>query len=242
MHDTLKDNDEKRKLIEFIQKTKFTEKVRFRLATQKAATNLVGFKQNLLTIFKSNRTTLKIQSELAQSSQANLSTIAFANKIESLNMEWNNLILEGQSDTLRPALVKMNDNLSLNAFKNGLNEPTKTTVLAARADSLHSAIQLALDADSVSTKKVYHMNINRNARRGYFNRSREYSRRGHNINQNNRYNQNGYSQYPNSNFNNLSYNESRPTNFRGNNSRNGVKVHNMTGNETEVPDTHRSVN
>ena len=71
--------------------------------------------------------------------QGNSSVTQFANKIESLVACLNELQIAELGSQNRETVLKMNDQVVLSTFKNGIN---KTTVIAARSKSLNEAIQI----------------------------------------------------------------------------------------------------
>lgn len=246
LHDTLKDNDEKVKLIKFVIKTRLSENVKNKLITFSEPTNLTSLKTILHEAFKPKKTALSIQSEMAKSFQGNRGILDFSEKIETLMSQLNTIQISEQGETHREIIVKLNEQIALNAFKNGLNEPMKSTVFASRPSKLQDAIQVASDLERPSTQaKVLHykkynkpFNFNRNqnsnihaSNNSNFNRSRNF-----NMTQNKK-------RYPQRSDNNNTFtqrnNGNRP-NLRHNN--NNRRVNTVTSGNAMAPESETGIN
>lgn len=147
IYDTLNENG-KIRLIDFILKTKLSDAVRLKLAAYPKPITLNELKENISKILKSNKTSLSIQSELSRTRQNNLSVIDFSSKIESLISELNSIQISQRGEQNRELIILMNDEIALNAFKTGLNDKLKPTIIAGRPKSLNDAISLAMEAET----------------------------------------------------------------------------------------------
>lgn len=147
VHDTLNDNGKSR-LITFILKTKLSDSIRLKLSAYPSATTLAQFKEQMSKILKSNKTSLSIQSELSRTRQNNASVIDFSSKIESLVAELNSMQISQRGEQYRDIIIQMNDEIALNAFKTGISDRIKPTIIAGRPSSLNEAINLALDSET----------------------------------------------------------------------------------------------
>lgn len=220
IHDTLKDDNEKNKLIEFVIKTKLAEKVRIKLNSCETPKTFANLKKLFKEIFKVNTTTLKIHTDLTKVRQAHLSITNFATKIENLTSELNSLQITEQGEESRDIIGKLNGQIALNTFKNGLNEPTKSTIFASRPKTLQEAVQLATEIEQpINSANIYHYDSRNRRQYGYVN---------NNFRNTNRNWQNRRTPQINNNYNN---NNKRFGNRNNNfNSRYGNNYSNMNNN------------
>ncbi|KAL5275510.1 hypothetical protein ACFFRR_001402 [Megaselia abdita] len=143
---TLKD-DSKPKLLEFVIKTKISEKVRARLIGCATPQTFKEFKDIFSKIVKSNKTSLNIQSDLLRVKQGIRSIVDYSSQIESLVSELNNIQIAQQGIEFQSVIIKLNDEIGLNAFKVGLNDKLKPIIYAARPATLQEAVSIASEAD-----------------------------------------------------------------------------------------------
>lgn len=243
IYETLKD-EEKTKLINFIINTKLSDTARNKIAVETKPKTYIEFKNLFTKTFKSNRTPLNIQTELINLKQTNLNITTYASTIEKLTFELNNALTLNKDANTKKITNEINDQLALNIFKKGLNEPIKSIIFAAKPASLQDAIQLASEANaSQPPSQVFNYRSNTrydyNNNRGRNNITNR-NRYGNNFNNTGRYNSyNRNTNYTRGNNNNNYSNKFNNT--RGNNSNNNRQyVRSMTGNEVAVSDTHRS--
>lgn len=252
LHDTLKDEAEKAKLIKFVLKTRLSEKVKNKLVTQSVPTNLKALQDTLQYVFKPNKTPLAIQTELGTVSQGNKNITDYSQKVETLMAQLNMLQISEQGEAHRDIISKLNEQLALNAFKNGLNEPLKATIYAARPKTLQEAVQIASEIERppnqanlfhynrASGSNNFRRNFNPNFRQNNFRRSNfsrfqnnqgmhVQSQRSQAVRQSSSGNSNnGRNRLMNSNFRNNNNN-----NFRNNNNRRVQVVNSGNGESPE---------
>lgn len=243
LYDDLKDATEKSKLIKFILKTRLAEKVKNKLSITQAPTDLVTLKKTLQDIFKSGKTPLKIQSELAKVSQGNRPVKDFADQIEDLVSQLNSMQIAEQGETHRGIIAKLNDQIGLNSFKNGLHENLKTTVFASNPKTLQEAVNTANEAESLGTARVFNYNSRRfnnvaqsRNRNSFPNRGFRQSgyQRFHYNNNNKNFSKDNRNNFGNNNNNRQNHQSRYNNNYRGNvnNRRGTVRVNILeTGNE-----------
>lgn len=147
LSDSIKENQDKENLIKFVLKTKLSDIVRHRLNSHPEPSDIKQFKAVFSQVFKSKKTPLNIQSELSRTVQGNLSISDFASKIENLVAELNSLQLVSADEHSRSTIIKLNDEVGLNAFKMGINDNIRSVIFAARPANLSDAISLAFEVD-----------------------------------------------------------------------------------------------
>lgn len=145
-------------LINFVMKTKLTDPVRTKLSIYPNPNNFANLKENFSKIIRSSRTALSIQNELSRVKQNNSTLLEFSSKIETLIAELNSIQIRQSGEEHRDIIAKINDEIGLNAFKSGLNDKLRSTVLAGRPTALNDAINLAFDSDipQESEAKVFY--------------------------------------------------------------------------------------
>lgn len=140
--DTLK-LDQENVLLKFITTVKLSDKVKNRLLAENTPTTIEQLKINLQKTYKLNKNPLRIHTDLATIHQNNLSVNSFATKVEELVSVLNDIQISESGESNRAIIVKLNDQLGLNSFKNGLNEPYKSIIRSARPSKLSDAIAIA---------------------------------------------------------------------------------------------------
>lgn len=163
LHDELKDNQEKLKLINFVMKTRLAEKVKNKVISREPPTNLTSLKNLLQESYKSNKTPLQITNELNSLRQNDRNVLDFASKIENLTAELNALQIVALGEDKRDIVTTVNDVLALNAFKVGLKPSLRQTIFAARPKTLQEAINIASEMESSirPSENIFHFNHNR---------------------------------------------------------------------------------
>lgn len=152
-HDSLED---KEKLIIFIKTVKLGNKIKNRITGKKTDT-LSELKNALNETQVTKKNALNIYNQLNTIRQQDNSTTNFGEKIENLIAELNSIQIKDKDNIQKETIIKINDEIGLNSFKNGLSEPFKTTVFAARPATLTEAITLANDIQVSNQNKVFHM-------------------------------------------------------------------------------------
>lgn len=244
MCDSLTTDVEKKKLIKFVLRTKISDRLRFKIQSFEEPENLTSLKHTLDTICKGHITPLKIQSDLLKCSQGNLSLIIYANKIEDLTMQLNDLSITNTDKNVKDALLTVNDALALNTFKAGLNEPLRTTIYAAKPSTLQDAIKLAQEIDSAQISPKHVFTVNRGQRNQYNNYrygngQTRYNNNSHNLRYQH-YNRNSRNNYRNNNVNNSNRNVRNNTNRYDSNRNYRVNHVETSKNEETVSDIHLS--
>lgn len=175
VYDTLS-ADSQPKLLEFVVRTKIPEKIRSKLTVYPKPTTFPIFKDNFSKVLKTKRSTLTIQSELSRVKQGNISLTDFSSKIENLLAELNYVQIAQQGENFKDIIIRINDEIALNAFKNGLNDSLRVIIFASRPKNLNDAINLALEADipSQNTENVlaYNSNTTKKYEKKHYNASR----------------------------------------------------------------------
>lgn len=86
---TLTSEEDKTKLVEFVLETRLADKVRNSILTETKPKKLDDLEKTLVKIYKPTKNPLIIHNELARSYQGNLSVSAFAERIEALTAQLN---------------------------------------------------------------------------------------------------------------------------------------------------------
>lgn len=146
-HDQLK-VAEQAKLITLILAVKISNCVRSKISLEETPDTFRKLKELLNKIFQSKRSVLEIQSELFNAKQTG-SIENFIAKIESLVNELNAVQKKNLIDADAKTIHQLSDQLALNAFKNGLMEKLKPTVLASRPKNLLEAVETAREATKI---------------------------------------------------------------------------------------------
>lgn len=226
LYDDLKDSSEKEKLIKFVLKTRLAEKVKNKLSIVEPPKDLASLKITLQNIFKTEKTPLKIQSELSRSIQGNRNIRDYATHVENLVAQLNSIQIAEQGEAHRVIISKLNDQIGLNAFKNGLQSAIKSTVFAATPKTLQEAVKIASETETTGTANIFHYN-RRFRNPNFSNRNRNDTRINNNFRNNNTMSnnfrnnayrnnanqqspQNGYSPQRQNNFNRTPQNPRNP--------------------------------
>ena len=87
-----------------------------------------------------------VSSELIEINQNKNENIrSFADKIEKLLKELNEICIEKQGRANAKVILSMNESIALNSFENGIHEPIRTIVKSHKFSSLSKSIEQALD-------------------------------------------------------------------------------------------------
>lgn len=215
--------------ISFILATKLADRVKNRIVAESTPTTLTEFKTTLTKCFKTKRNAASIHNELSRTYQGNQDINTYATRIESLLAQLNELQISEQGSDNRAIIVRLNEQIGLSTFKNGLSEPYKSTVLAARPENFKTAVEVASELKHSSQNGILHYNYQQPYRQNYNhryqsqNRNSNYRQNSQNPNNafRNNYNQNRFTQGRQTSSN--SYNNGRPNNVqfhRGSNNNN----------------------
>lgn len=178
-NNSLKDENNKKKLLEFVLKIKLKGKAKNLLSsTPKSFTEL----QKIVTDrFKPKLTLTNIHADLNTAKQGNKSVSTYASEIESLITEMSKINITSVGEAARDTILKLNDKQALNFFKNGLNNNLKTVVMASRADSFTTAVEVALEAEASQPPQTNVFSVrrgnSRNAPRNFRSNHNNYSYR-----------------------------------------------------------------
>lgn len=146
---------EQSKLIALILSVKLSNCVRSKISLEETPDTFKKFKEILNKVFSSKKSALEIQSELFKAKQTG-SIENFISKIESLVDELNIVQKKNLIDADAKTIHQLSDQLALNAFKNGLLEKLKPTVLASRPKNLLEATETAREAAKVIEVDITH--------------------------------------------------------------------------------------
>jgi Retrotransposon gag protein len=241
-HDTLKEQD-KPKLVKFILLTKFSSKAQNKIGSTTDISTFNELKLTLLKTFKSPKNSLMIHSELVRTKQNGQSLGQYIEKIETLIAELNSLQINELGVGSKDVIMKLNDQIALNTFKQGLNDRIRPTIFAAQPKTFNDAKSLASEVETPQdTSTILHFNSrnyrqnNIRSRNNYQNLSRNknnYQKQtGNNTNYQNQARKHQNHQYINKQITWQNNNQGRPQGGRNN--------HNMylmqSGNFDAVPE------
>lgn len=198
-------------LLKFVLATKFTEKVRNRLIAFDTPEDIASLKKNLQAAYKPKINSLTVYNDIARASQKNQTVNGFASKIESLIANLNDIQISEQGTEKKDIIIKLNDQIGLNAFERGLRESIKSVVLAARPKSFAEAIQIASEAEGVTYQNDNILHFRAHNHRSY--------NAQHNAHRNNNFQKHNFGR-------NYTYNNYNKNNNRNNNSNNNYKKNN----------------
>ena len=209
LYDQLKIADQP-KLITLVLTVKISDNVRSKISVEETPDTFKKLKDLFNKIFCSKRSALEIQSELFKTKQTG-KIDNYIIKIENLVSELNNIQKRNLVDADEKTIHKLSDQLALNAFKEGLLEELKPTVLASRPKSLAEAAQIASEAAQMiynTTRNISQLKYNMQNNRNTY--------RGNNMPRYNNYrNFNGQNNSSNYNYNNNRFHNKNNSNFRG---------------------------
>lgn len=110
--------------------------------------NWADLKKALYKQFIQRRSQGTVSAELIQINQNKNENIrSFADKIEKLLNELNEICIEKQGKVNAKIVVNMNESIALNSFENGIHEPIRTIVKSHRFNTLSKSIEQALDEE-----------------------------------------------------------------------------------------------
>lgn len=221
IHDSLTSNDDKKKLIEFVSSVKIAESVKNKFCHLPKPENYNTLKENFDSIFACQKNPLKLQSELSKEFQGSRTIKEFATSIETLVSQLNSVQIKAQGADNRTIICKLNDELALNSFKNGIHNNLKPTIFAAQPKTFSDAVKLAEEIEIPKSSNVSHFNSRKNYKKPF----------------NKNYNNNSNNKKPNDNKNNNSHN-----NYRQNNNQNNSKRNYQNNNNNRRYNNNRRVN
>lgn len=151
-------SEQGKSLVKFVLATKLTDNVKNKLLTVQKPETVQDFKQVLSSIFKTNDSVASLHSSIVNLQQGNSSIQTFSSKIESVIAKLNQIQISDQGESSRQIIVNVNDQLALSAFKNGLNQPYKSIVMAARPKSMNEAVQIASESNTSTSQNILYVN------------------------------------------------------------------------------------
>lgn len=228
-HDTLSIQSQPL-LISFVVKTRLAETVRNKLTT--LPKTLVELKNALNNINKGKKSAANLLKQLTNCKQLNLSLQSYIENVEKLTADLNMLQISEQGADHEAIIRKLNDQIALNAFKTGINEVYKSTIIASKPKTLADATSVATEIEQPqSEQKVFFMNKK-------FNKNNHSKKKKYFSSQNNDYNARGNKEHKpfhgnkSNNWKNSSHIQGK--NKYNNKSGNG-KVHFTTSGNGETP-------
>lgn len=173
----------------FIYKTKLTSKVQNKIRQIAVPIDIATLRNSLKRAYGIKKSPNVILNELTTIVQTE-SIRKFADQIETLMMELNELQTEALGEASREIISNTNAIIAFNSFKNGLkNREVVRTIEASRKKTLHEAIEIALETSADIRQSQIMFQTAR-------------SRGPDNNNRNTNDNRNGKRNSYNSNFNN----------------------------------------
>jgi hypothetical protein len=181
-----------------VVKTKLCDQA-YNLIKYKTINHWAQLKVLLKDHYKEKRTMAQIQMELLTCHQGKNDVRTFANKIEKILGELDDVCISTHGEESTETIQKLNKATALKAFVDGLNDSIKLIIKACRFDDLPSAIEAACDEER-------NVMINNRGRENSNSNCKKCGRSNHNTSQC-RYNYNN------------AQNQNRGNNSQNNNSR-----------------------
>lgn len=229
----------------FVYKTKLTTKVQNRLRQNQIPTNIDTLISNLKETYKIKKSPNIVINELSRAIQTD-SIRKFADKIESLTLELNEIQISTLGEEHRDIISKTNAALAFNSFKNGLkNKDITRTIEASRVKKLSEAIEIAMETatDIRQNQILFQTSQTGSNFRNNWNNSNNYNR--NNRNQNNHFirnnNDNGNRTNRYNNNNNFHKNNNNRNNYN-NRMRNNNRSSNRSYNDSNYNNSNRNNN
>lgn len=156
---SLTSKDEKHKFMQLI-KLKLDGQA-FEVVRYKDFNDFEQLSLALETQFCKKRSAGTVSSELVRISQGRFeSAQSFANKIENLMFELNEICISKQGRESATVIQALNEEMALNSFQNGLKEPLRTIIKAHHFEKLSNAIAQAVEEElSHKPSTNYHSKI-----------------------------------------------------------------------------------
>lgn len=220
--DTLK-QDHERNLINFVMRTRLSEKLQNKLAVSNIPQTFANFKTIIKENYEIKRNASHIHAKLNNLKQNGTNISHYIENIENLIAELNKIQIDEMGEGSRPTIVRLNENIALNTFKQGLNDKYKTIIYAANPKTFNEARNIALELyPDTEQNRVMHFNHNyvRNTNRNGNSQRSNYNNQGNrNTNYNNHYSRSNHSNIQNRTFNNSNnnYNNTRNRVYHNNN-------------------------
>lgn len=227
-------SSKKESFFKFVFKSRLDPKVQNRIKHDSVPANITDLIAALKKCYKPIKCANNILNEVTRLVQKGDNVRGFADKIESLIADLNEVQISEVGETHRASIVRTNNTIAFNTFKNGLKDPQIiSTIDASRVKTFSEALQIAESSQIRTTQRqIFHQSTSR----GHFNniQNRWGDRYGNNMNQSGNHGNTRFSgnrgssnnsgnyrgnitSYNRGNFNNSENRRQNNNNFRGNN-------------------------
>lgn len=133
----------------FIFESRLTLRVQNRVKQVSVPTTVEGLITTLTTSYKPIKTANSVLNELTRIVQKNNNLTGFAERIESLVTELNEIQIAEAGETHRSSITTTNNNIAFNSFINGLTDPQILAAIdASRVQTFSQALEIAERIDS----------------------------------------------------------------------------------------------
>lgn len=160
----------------FVFKTRLTIKVQNRVKQSTVPTSITQLITELKKAYKVQKAPTTLLNELTRIIQTD-SIRKFSDKIENLITELNELQISAVGEESRDTIIKTNESLAFNAFKNGLkNREIARTIEASRTKSFAQAVEIAEEISSdMKQSQIMFQNASQGGRGKDWNKNSENS-------------------------------------------------------------------
>lgn len=239
------DDTKKPHFFQFIFKTRLDQKVQNRIKQTRIPNNLEELINELKKNYKTKQTPNSILNDLNKIKQQG-DLRKFADKIESLISELNELQISSIGEESRNAIIQSNGIIAFNAFKNGLaDRELIKTIEASRVKTFSEALEIAEESNTSNTQAhIMHQRIRSNNRN--YNRNNNWNSinriNNHNNRNNNFVNYRNRGNHFNNSRNNTNFNRNNNPNTRNNTFNNRSGNNNNNFNRYRQNNTYRNNN
>lgn len=157
--------NKQKSLFDYVFKTKLSVKVQNRVRQIQVPSNTKELLESLTKAFKPQKSPNVLLNELTHIVQTQDSIAKFANRIEVLISELNEIQVSNLGEASREIITKNNEVIAFNSFKNGLKDrEIIKTIEASRVKTFSEAIEIAEETSSgmaqnqIMYQKVYYNN------------------------------------------------------------------------------------
>lgn len=230
-------NEKKEFFFKYVFCSRLDSRVQNRIKQKGIPKNINDLISALKTAYKPVKSSNAVLNELSGLTQRNNNLQGFANKIESLVSELNEIQISDLGEQCRDAIIATNNLTAFNTFLNGLqDQQIVSTIEASRVSTFADALRIAERYVSRTKQKdvMYHNaqanRDNKHGKKKYYNNGNNNNKRYNNNNGNNNDN-NGYNRNK-GNKNNKKYNKNgRNNNNNNNNNKNDNRNNNNNWNK-----------
>lgn len=158
----------------FIFKSRLDLKVQNRIKQGSIPTSVSELIDTLKLAYKSVKSSNAILNEITRIVQKGDNVMGFANKIENLITELNEIQISEEGESKRPYIISTNRRIAFNAFVNGLTDPQiVSTIDASQVTTFTEAVVIAEKASTrVVQKKIFYQSTHSNNNNNNNNNSR----------------------------------------------------------------------